>query len=168
MQFIRRTKNMSESLELQRAKMVYSSIVNMFESKKWTFDEFEDDLVIRSGFRGDDLPINFLMLVKPDRQVVQFISKLQFNMPEDKIVEGAIAVSIANYNLVDGSFDYNISNGEIRYRLTSSYLNSNLSEDVFEYMIMCGAGTVDKYNSRFYMLAKGVIDIEKFFELEND
>lgn len=159
---------MSESLEYQRAKLVYSSIVNMLESKKWTFDEFEDDLVIRSGIRGDDLPIEFLMLVKPDRQVVQFISKLPFNMPEDKIIEGAIAVSIANYNLVNGSFDYNISNGEIRYRLTSSYLNSNLSEDVFEYMIMCGASTVDKYNSRFYMLMKGVIDIEKFFELEDN
>jgi hypothetical protein len=89
-------------------------------------------------------------------------------MPEDKRVEGAIAVSVANYGLVDGSFDYDISDGEIRYRLTSSYRESILSDDLFEYMIMCAASTVDDYNDRFFMLAKGMIDVEKFVELENN
>ena len=159
---------MSEALELQRAKQVYASLVNMLESRDWKFEKFEDDLVIRSGIKGDDLPIEFIMFVKPKNQVVQFISKLPFNMPEDKRVEGAIAVSIANYGLVDGSFDYDISDGEIRYRLTSSYRESVLGGDLFEYMIMCAASTIDDYNDRFFLLSKGMIDIEKFIELEND
>ena len=159
---------MSEALELQRAKQVYASLVNMLESRDWKFEKFEDDLVIRSGIKGDDLPIEFIMFVKPKNQVVQLISKLPFNMPEDKRVEGAIAVSIANYGLVDGSFDYDISDGEIRYRLTSSYRESVLGGDLFEYMIMCAASTVDDYNDRFFLLSKGMIDIEKFIELEND
>ena len=157
---------MSEALELQRAKQVYASLVNMLESRDWKFEKFEDDLVIRSGIKGDDLPIEFIMFVKPKNQVVQLISKLPFNMPEDKRVEGAIAVSIANYGLVDGSFDYDISDGEIRYRLTSSYRESVLGGDLFEYMIMCAASTVDNYNDRFFLLSKGMIDIEKFIELD--
>ena len=159
---------MSEALELQQAKQVYDSLVNMLESRNWKFEKFENDLVIRSGIKGDDLPIEFIMFVKPKNQVVQFISKLPFNMPEDKRVEGAIAVSVANYGLVDGSFDYDISDGEIRYRLTSSYRESILSDDHFEYMIMCAASTVDDYNDRLFMLAKGMIDVEKFIELENN
>jgi len=159
---------MSEALELQQAKQVYASLVNMLETRNWKFEKFEDDLVIRSGIKGDDLPIEFIMFVKPKNQVVQFISKLPFNMPEDKRVEGAIAVSVANYGLVDGSFDYDISDGEIRYRLTSSYRESILSDDLFEYMIMCAASTVDEYNDRFFMLAKGMIDVEKFIAFENN
>ena len=157
---------MSEALELQRAKQVYASLVNMLESRDWKFEKFEDDLTIRAGIKGDDLPIEFIMFVKPKNQVVQLISKLPFNMPEDKRVEGAIAVSIANYGLVDGSFDYDISDGEIRYRLTSSYRESVLGGDLFEYMIMCAASTVDNYNDRFFLLSKGMIDIEKFIELD--
>ena len=159
---------MADEYELLQAKQVYKSIVNMLEKRDWKFEEYKDDLVIKSAIKGEDLPIEFLLLVKPKNQVVQFISTLPFNMPEDKRVEGAIAVSVANYGLVDGSFDYDISDGEIRYRLTSSYRESILSDDLFEYMIMCAASTVDDYNDRFFMLAKGMIDVEKFVELENN
>ena len=158
---------MSEAMEMQQAKQVFESLVDMLDTRNWKYEKFEDDLVVRSGIKGDDLPIEFIIFVKPKNQVVQFISKLPFNIPEDKRVDAAVAVSVANYGLVDGSFDYDISDGEIRYRLTSSYRESLLGADLFEYMIMCAASTVDDYNDRFFMLAKGMIDVEKFIELEN-
>ena len=157
---------MSDAYEMQQAKAIYDTIINMLDTQGWKYERFDDDLVIRSGVKGDDLPIEFLVFVKPKNQVVQFISKLPFEIPEDKRVEAAIAVSVANYGLVDGSFDYDINDGEIRYRLTSSYRESLRGMDLFEYMIMCGASTVDDYNDRFFMLSKGMIDVEKFIELE--
>ena len=158
---------MSDAMEMQQAKQVFESLVDMLDTRNWKYEKFENDLVVRSGIKGDDLPIEFIIFVKPKNQVVQFISKLPFNIPEDKRVDAAVAVSVANYGLVDGSFDYDISDGEIRYRLTSSYRESLLGADLFEYMIMCAASTVDDYNDRFFMLAKGMIDVEKFIELEN-
>ena len=154
-------------VNMKKAKEIYASLVNMLDTRDWKYDKFEDDLVIKSGIKGDDLPIEFIMFVKPENQVVQFISKLPFNMPEDKRVDGAIAVCIANYGLVDGSFDYDISDGEIRYRLTCSYRESQLGADLFEYMIMCAASTVDNYNDKLFMLSKGMISIQQFIEQEN-
>ena len=159
---------MSEQLDMMQAKQVYKTLINMLDSRNWKYEKFEDDLVIRSGIKGEDLPIEFLVLVKPNNQVVQFISKLPFNIPEDKRVEAAICVSVANYGLIDGSFDYDINDGEIRYRLTSSYRESLLGEDLFEYMIMCASSTVDDYNDRFFMLAKGMIDVEGFIGMEKN
>ena len=159
---------MSEELEMQQAKQVYASLIDMLDTRNWKYEKFENDLVVRSGIKGDDLPIEFIIFVKPKNQVVQFISKLPFNIPEDKRVDAAVAVSVANYGLVDGSFDYDISDGEIRYRLTSSYRESLLGADLFEYMIMCAASTVDDYNDRFFMLSKGMIDVQKFIELEKN
>ncbi len=158
---------MSDTYEMDQARSVYAAILNMLDERGWKYEKFDDDLVIRAGIAGDDLPIEFIMFVKPQNQIVQVLSKLPFKIPEDKRVEGAIAVSVANYGLVDGSFDYDISDGELRYRLTSSYRESLLGADLFEYMIMCAASTVDDYNDRFFMLAKGMIDVKKFIELEN-
>ena len=153
------------------ARSVYESLVYSLEEKDWKFQRFDNDLVIRSGIKGEDLPIEFIVLVKAENMVVQFISKLPFSIPEDKRVEAAICVSVANYGLVDGSFDYDINDGEIRYRLTASYRGTNdgcLDPDLFEYMIMCASSTVDDYNDRFFMLAKGMIDVDKFISMETN
>ncbi|MBO7304590.1 MAG: YbjN domain-containing protein [Clostridia bacterium] len=158
---------MATEWEMQKARQVYYSLVNMLNTRNWKFERFDNDLTIRSGIKGEDLPIEFIMLVKPENQVIQFLSKLPFNAPEDKRVELAIAVCIANDGLVDGSFDYDISDGDIRYRLTSSYRDSTLGDDLFEYMIMCAASTVDNYNDKFFALAKDLITLDDFAKNEN-
>ena len=159
---------MAEEMNMRKAVEVYNTLIHMLDTRDWKYEKHEDQLLIKSGIRGDDLPIEFIVLVKPRNQVVQFYSSLPFKMPEDKRVEGALAVCIANYGLVDGSFDYDISDGEIRYRLTSSYRQSQLGEDLFEYMIMVAAATVDKYNDQFFMLSKGMMTIEQFMEFESN
>jgi hypothetical protein len=93
---------------------------------------------------------------------------MPFNMPEDKRIDGALAICAANFGLIDGSFDYDLSDGQIVFRLTSSYRESLLSEELFKYMVMVSAGTIDKYNDRLFMLAKDMITLEKFLELENN
>lgn len=155
-------------VDMTKAKEVYSTLLKMLDAKEFKYERHDEDLLIKSGLRGDDIPVEFLMYVRPENKVVQFISQLPFKISEDKRVEGALAVAIANYGLIHGSFDYDLSDGEIRFRLTSSYLASTLGEDLFEYMMMIGASTVDKYNDRFLMLSKGIITLEQFMEQENN
>ena len=149
---------------MQKAQEVYATLISMLDNIGWTYDRHDDKLLIKSGVKGDDFPVEFIVLVNSRNEVVQFISSLPFKMPEDKRVDGAIAVCVANYGLVDGSFDYDISDGEIRFRLTSSYRETVLSEELLKYVIMVSAGTVDKYNDKFFMLSKGMITIQQFIE----
>ena len=158
---------MREEINMKNAKEVFDTLVKALNDLDWTFKKNEDDLVIISAVKGDDIPIEFIVKVNPKNEVVQFLSKLPFNMPEDKRVDGAIAVCVANYGLVDGSFDYDLRDGEILFRLTSSYRESTLSEDLFEYMIMVAASTVDQYNDKFFMIAKGMMTVQQFLEQEN-
>ena len=154
-------------VNMQKAKEIFDALVDMLDTRDWKYEKFEEDLVIKSGIKGEDLPIEFIVVVKPKNQVVQLLSRLPFQIPEEKRVDAAIAICVANNGLVDGSFDYDISDGEIRYRLTSSYRESVLGKDLFEYMIMVAAGTVDNYNDKFFMLAKNMITIQQFIEQEN-
>jgi hypothetical protein len=158
---------MANEINMQKAKEVFGTLVRMLDTRDWKYEKHEEKLLIRSAIKGEDLPVEFIVLVNPKNEVVQFISTMPFNMPEDKRVDGAIAVCAANYGLVDGSFDYDLRDGEIRFRLTCSYCESQLSEDLFEYMIMVSASTVDIYNDRFFMLAKGMITVQQFLEQEN-
>jgi hypothetical protein len=158
---------MAEAKNMKKAQEVYATIIRMLDTRDWKYSKHEEDLLIKSVLRGEDLPVEFILMVNPRNQVVQFISRLPFDIPEDKRVDGAIAVCTANYGLIDGSFDYDLRDGEIRYRLTCSYRDSQLSEDLFEYMIMVSASTVDIYNDRFFMLAKGMITVQQFLEQEN-
>ena len=159
---------MAEKLDLQRAKEVYGTGMSMFDSIGWTYERRDDELIIESGVKGDDLPIKFFVVVKPKQQVVQIISPLPFDVPEDKRVDVAIAVCVANYGMVDGSFDYDFTDGSLSFRLTSSYRESTLSKDLFEYMVMVAASTVDHYNDKFFMVAKDMMSVQQFLEAENN
>ena len=158
---------MSKEINMQKAKEVFDTVVNMFDTRNLNYDKHEEKLLIKSGFTGEDLPIEFILVIKPDQEVVQVLSRLPLSMPEDKRIDGAIAVCAANYGIVDGCFDYDLNDGEITFRLTSSYRESTLGEELFEYMIMCAAGTIDDYNDKFFMLSKGMMTLQQFLEQEN-
>ena len=149
---------------MEQAKQVYQKIINMLDNRGWKYERHDEDLVIASGVTGEDLPIAFIFAVKPQNHLVQFLSKLPVTMPEEKRIDGAIAACAASNHLIDGSFDYDVMNGSIVFRLTSSYLNSDISEDLLEYMLMVSAATIDEYNDKFLMLAKGMITIQKFLK----
>lgn len=153
-------------INMTKAKEVYRTLLKMLDAKKFKYERHDEDLLIKSGIRGEDLPVEFIMVVMPKNEVVQFISPMPFKIAEDKRVEAAIAVAIANYGLINGSFDFDLSDGEIRFRLTTSYRDSTLGKDLFEYMMMVGASTVDNYNDKFLMLSKGIITVEQFMEQE--
>lgn len=159
---------MAQDYNVEKAAEVYDTLCSTLDNIGWTYEKVEEKLTIKSGVKGDDLPIEFIVMVNPRNEVVQLLSAMPFNMPEDKRIDGAIAICAANYGLIDGSFDYDLSDGQIIFRLTSSYRDSLLGEKLFEYMIMVSASTVDKYNDRFFMLAKEMISIEKFLEMEED
>ena len=150
---------------MKKAKEVYSTLVGMLEKRGWSFDRHDSELVISSGVKGDDLPIEFIVVVNAKQQVVEFLSRLPFDMPASKRVEGAVAVCAANDGLCDGSFDYNIENGKITFRLTSSYCGETvLGEELFEFMILVATATVDKYNDKLFNLATNAITLAKFIE----
>ena len=159
---------MLDEKKLKQAQLHYSTLCKMLDANEWRYTKYEDDFTIKTGAKGEDIPIDYIVRIDPERMIASFISWLPFNIPEDKRTEGAVAVAVANNGLCDGSFDYNIADGEIMFRLTACYRGSILGEELFDYMVICGAKTVDDYNDKFLMLAKGMLSLEKFIEMENE
>lgn len=157
---------MSEEKTILAARETFMTLCKTLEDHDWHYEKEEQSLSIECGAQGDDLPMKISIKVDADRSLVILLSHMPFVIQEDKRLDAAIAVSAINNCLVDGCFDYDIASGHMFYRMTNSFLESKISEEVFSYMLFCSCHTIDEYNDKFLMLAKGMISIEQFLSSE--
>ena len=148
--------------KMANAQQVYETLCKALDRRGWKYGKDEEKLLVHFGVRGDDIPMNFIIYVDAERQLVRLMSPLPFKMSEEKRMEGAIATCAATYGMADGSFDYDLSNGEIVFRMTASIRESQLGEGLFQYMMSCACAMADKYNDQFLALDKGIMSIADF------
>ena len=153
---------MAEFKDLERAKKTFDTLCRALENNDWRYQKDEEALTIECGARGEDLPMELNIRVDPDLMLVVLLSRIPFAIPEDKRLDMAIAVSVVNNRLVDGCFDYNVMTGNLLFRMTNSFMESQIGEDVFSYMLYCSCATIDDYNDKFLMFAKGMLSMEQF------
>lgn len=155
---------MAEEKVLAAAKQVYDTLCEAIENRGWKFERKDQELYVYFEVSGDDIPLSFILAVESERQLIRVISPLPFKMSEEKRTEGAIAVCAASYALLDGNFNYKLSDGKIVFEMTSSFRESLIGEGVFQYMISYACVVVDKYNDLFLALNKGVLSIDDFIK----
>lgn len=150
---------MEDAKLLQQAQTVYETICKSLDNRDWKYERHNEDLTIVSWAQGEDFSMCMIIRVNPDAQVVLLYAPMPFNIAEEKRIDAAIAVCVANYGLINRSFDYDLNDGEIRFRLVTSFRESTLSEELFMYMVLVTAKTVDDYNDKFLMVSKGMMSI---------
>ncbi len=150
--------------EIAKAKEMYDTLCKALDEREWHYDKHEEDMVVTCGVSGDDIPMRLIIRIMPERQLAQVLSPLPFDIPEDKRVDVAMALTMVNDRLANGSFDFNLAEGSTVFRLTTAFMDSTLSTEVFNYMVGVTAATVDEYNDKIMMLCKGMIELSAFAE----
>ena len=153
---------MADEKKMELAKQVYQTMCDAIDRRNWRYGKDEEKLLVHFGVNGDDIPMQFTLIVDADRQLIRVMSQLPFKMSEDKRMEGAIATCVASYGMADGSFDYDLSNGAIVFRMTASFRDSVIGEGLFQYLISCSCAMVDKFNDQFLAIDKGLLSIGDF------
>lgn len=153
---------MAEQIKTEQAKNVFATLCRSLEKNNWSFSKDEDNMTVECGAQGDDLPMEISIQVDAERQVAVLLSHMPFLIKENKRFDVAVAVSAINNALVDGSFDYNVTDGRMYFRMTNSFIESDIGEEVFAYMLACSCRTIDEYNDKFLMLSKGMVSLEQF------
>lgn len=158
---------MVDEKKMELAKQVYKTLCDAIERREWHFGKDEDKLLVHFGVNGDDIPMQFILVVDAERQLIRLMSPMPYKMSEAKRMEGAIATCAASFGMADGSFDYDLSDGEIVFRMTASFRESLIGEGLFQYMISCSCAMVDKYNDQFLAIDKGLMSITDFIAKES-
>lgn len=153
---------MADEKKMELAKQVYTTLCAAIDRREWNYQKDEEKLVAYFGVSGDDIPMQFILAVDAERQLIRVMSPLPFKMSESKRMEGAIATCVASYGMADGSFDYDLSDGTIVFRMTASFRESLIGEGLFQYLISCSCAMVDAYNDKFLAIDKGLLSITDF------
>ena len=149
------------------AQQVYGKIISALDSRNWTYSRKDEQLTVRFDVSGDDFPMSMIMAVDTDRQLIRLLSPLPFKISEDKRMEGAVATCVASFGLPDGSFDYDITDGTIGFRLTYAFHDSVIDEELLQYMISWSLAVIDKYNDKFFAIDKGYLSLQDFIASDN-
>lgn len=157
---------MADEKAMASAKTVYKTLCDAIDRRKWSYTKEEDDLTVHFGVSGDDIPMQFILIVDAERQLIRLMSPLPFKMSKEKRIEGAIATCAASYGMTDGNFDYDILDGRILFRMTSSFRESLIGEGLFQNMISYACAAVDEYNDKFLAIDKGFLSIQDFIDSE--
>lgn len=158
---------MIDEKKMELAKQVYKTLCYAIERREWKFGKDEEKLLVHFGVSGDDIPMQFILVVDAERQLIRLMSPMPYKMSEGKRMEGAITTCAASYGMADGSFDYDLSDGEIVFRMTASFRESLIGEGLLQYMISCSCAMVDKYNDQFLAIDKGLMSITDFIAKES-
>ena len=153
-----------EQKNLIDAKKVYVALCAMLDARQWHYQKQEEKLSITCGAQGEDLPMYISIEVDAKRQLGLLLSQMPFAVAENRRAALAVAVSNANRNIVDGSFDYDYLSGKIIFRMTSSYRGCIVSKEMLDYMLCCSCGTIDHYNDKFLAVAKNDMSFEQILE----
>ena len=149
-----------------KAKAVYQQLKDALDKREWEYHAVDEDLVIVSDYTGEDFPIQFIFRVDEERQCLTFHTSEFATFEQKDYLDATLAICVANRGMVFGHFDFNMTKGTISYTMSNSFVDSELGEAFFLAMLATAVSTVDRYNDRFIMLSKGLIDFKQFVSLE--
>ena len=158
---------MANEAKTAAARKTYNTICAALDNRGWNYSKIEDRLAINFTVKGDDLPMEYVIFVDADRQLIRVLSRLPFAVKDDKIMDMAIACCVATYGLVDGSFDLDPKSKCVIFRLTVSFLGSEIGEGLFSHIIDFSDYFIDLYNDRLFAVNEGFISVNEFIEKEN-
>ena len=156
---------MTDKKLLERARNIYEKIRLTLDNMGWSYQEHEDNLVITLGVTGEDIPMGLVLAVDAERQLIRFLSRLNVEFNADTAPYGNIACCYFTYKLADGSFDYDCSNNTVTFRITASFLDSLISEELINYLISTACKTIDDFNHHFEAIANGDMTVSDIFNI---
>lgn len=159
---------MSLLSNLTRAQKVYNDLCAILEENDWKFSKDDDALTIHFTATGEDIPMDFVLKTDPGRQILSLYSKMPFTAPESQKDDMAVACCVAGNGLWDGSFDFDYESGEIMYRMTASFIGSDIGKGLFRYMIGMAGKVVDRYNDKLLAVCNGSMSLNDFIREENE
>ena len=96
---------------------------------------------------------SFLISVDPEKMLISLYSPV-LTEPQAAEQELAAAICMINNELRHGCFCYCICDRLLYFRMTTSFYETNLSGEVFEYMLSCAADTMQEYSAALRKLSE--------------
>ena len=154
---------MTEKNWLQ-ARSVFDTLCQTLENHHWHYLKNSEQLYIACEAQGEDLPMKIRVYVDPERLLVTLVSYLPFRVPEALRDDFALLICQLNYRLLNGAFDFNYRTGKLGFRMTNSFQESFISQELFTYMLFISCRIIDQYNDSMLRITQGTLDVHSLLD----
>ena len=144
------------------AKVMFNTLCQTLDNMNWRYEKDAQNLVVRTSAVGQGLSMKLNLHVDADRQVMYLKSPMPFAIPQNVYDTVAKAAIIANYSMLNGSFEFDFDTGYLGFKMVVPYMESILSEKVCHYLIILSCNMTDKFNNKFQALAEGRMSVSEF------
>lgn len=151
---------------------LWNQLINFFDNNNLRYEVLDapdanGDYMLRTKFRGDDLPMEFLIGIDSGRQVLFLKSMELVQVTEEQYPTMAMAVCAINTRIFDGSYALDMDHGIIMFTYTIPFAGSLIHDAVIHQMIAVCNSTVDAFNDKIFALAHGMVDYDGFLKMIN-
>ncbi len=124
---------------------LFDSIINFFDQDDWSYVKIEDNTALRLAFEGDTGRWNCYAKAREEQKQFAFYSICPFKVPEDKRLTIAEFITRANYGMINGNFELDFNDGEIRYKTSIDVDGDKLSFAIIKNLVYANVTMMDEY-----------------------
>lgn len=155
--------------KFDEAKVLFGTLCQTLDNMQWKYnkEEREDNFALFTSAVGKDLTMKLAIRIDVDRQVMYLKSPMPFAVPQEMRDTLAKALIIANWSMLNGSFEMDMNDGFVAFKMIVPYMSSMLSTEVCRYMIVLSCNMVDKFNDKLDAICKGQMTLTEFQNFVN-
>ncbi len=132
---------------------MYQAACKALKENDWSFAEHPENLVITAGAKGDKMPIPLIIQEQRNINTLSIYSELPFTVPETARDRIAVAINLINYNIINGCFDYQCTQGKIIFRIAQYVGEGGITPNDIHHLILTAYFTANKFNHRILDIA---------------
>jgi hypothetical protein len=141
---------------------VYRTAAAYFESVDWEYAPVGDDISVALAFQGSDEHWRCIGQSLEEQNLFVFYSACTSNAAESALGETARFVARANYGMLQGAFELDLDDGDLRYRTTAKLgrvpadgWENGLATQLIADTIQVNVVTMDQYIHGLLSVASG-------------
>lgn len=150
--------------KLQKSKEIFDGFCEYLKSNDCRFNKDDENLVAFFIIKSDNIEIKFIAKAEVNRETLRIMAMLPVNFGSGKRIDGAMVTTIATSGMANGSFDYDISSGNVMFKIAESYMGSKISPTVYDYMVDCAMMTIAEYYGKFLAVSEGKMTVPEFMK----
>lgn len=124
---------------------IFDSMSAFFVSDGWEFQQIEGQPILRMNFAGDAGRWTCFAQAREEQEQFLFYSRFPVNAPEDKRALVSEFITRANYAMINGNFEMDWSDGEVRYKTMIDAEGIELVKRLVKNVVYANVLTVDRY-----------------------
>ncbi|MCS7182394.1 MAG: YbjN domain-containing protein [Thermoanaerobaculum sp.] len=137
---------------------LYEALVAYFRRDNWDFNVIPHYQAVEMGVAGEHSQYRLVALADEERSIVRFLVFLEGKIPEPRRRDVMEFLTRANYGLLLGNFEMDLSDGEVRFRCSASTEGSEFSYEQYRNMLYISVGIMDRYYPGLQRVVQGSAD----------